>query len=389
MKLIKRFLTFDLPPQQSCFLWGARKTGKSTYLKNQFPNGIFIDLLHADVYQNYQREPHRLRQEVLANPTWRQIILDEVQKIPALLDEVHGLIESQRDLQFILCGSSSRRLRTTGANLLGGRGWRYLFMPLCYPELQTLSPSLDWKRILNNGLIPSHYQSNHAQKSLASYLFDYVLTEVQWEANVRKKDHFARFLDMLGFSQGEMVNYSNIARDCGMDGKTVKSYFEILEEMYLVYMLPPYRHRVKRQIIQEKPKFYWFDTGIANYLRRYSFSEMRGSEAGRSFEHYLFLELKAYQTLTEKRDSLFYWRTKDGHEVDFIFQDQAWEVKMSANIQAQHISNLVHLASEQVMNLNIISLETRKRRIQSGTQEITVWPVQEFLDQLWSGEIWK
>jgi predicted AAA+ superfamily ATPase len=382
---IKRFLSLSLPKEQSCFLWGARKTGKSTFLKEHFPEATYIDLLQADVFQTYLRTPHYLRQEIAALSLKSSIIIDEVQKVPALLDEVHSLIESQKGLQFILCGSSARRLKSSGANLLGGRAWRYMFVPFCYPELKTL----EWNRIFNHGLIPSHYFSEFPQKSLASYLFDYLITEVQFEANLRKRDSFARFLEVLGFCHGEMINYSNIARDCGVDSKTVRTYFEILEDMYLGYFLHPYQARINRQTIQETPKFYLFDTGIANYLKRYEFREMRGEEAGKCFEHYVFLELMAYKLLTEKRDPINYWRTKEGYEVDFIVQDQAFEVKISSPIEKRHLKGLLLFGENYGAKLNVISLEPRKRIMKIDNQEVTVWPVQEFLDDLWTSHIWK
>ena len=381
---IQRCLKLDLPQGQSCFLWGARKTGKSTFLKENFPQATYIDLLKADVYQSYLRDPSRLRQEILANTLSSLIILDEVQKVPLLLDEVHWLIEAQKNLQFILCGSSARRLKSTGANLLGGRAWRYNFLPLCYPEMK----SLDWKRIFNHGLIPSHYLAEKPTKHFAAYLSDYLLTEVQFEAKLRNRDHFARFLETLGFCHGELINYSNIARDCGVDSKTVRSYFEILEDMYLGYILSPYRSRVSRQTIQEASKFYLFDTGIANYLRNYEFKDMRGAEAGKAFEHYIFLELMAYKLLTEKRDPLNFWRTKEGHEVDFIVQNQAIEVKISSSIEKRDLKGLLLFGEHYGAKLNIISFEPRKRLAIVDGQEVTLWPVQDFLDTLWAGEFW-
>jgi predicted AAA+ superfamily ATPase len=382
---LKRFLNLNLPDQQSCFLWGARKTGKSTFLKEQFQDAIYIDLLQADVFQSYLREPQRLRQELQNVTNERTIVLDEVQKVPLLLDEVHGLIEAKPNLQFILCGSSTRRLKAPGVNLLGGRAWRALFVPFCYPELKTL----DWSRIFNNGLIPSHYFSDSAKRSLAAYLYDYVLTEVQVEANLRKRDGFSRFLDILGFCHAEMLNYSNISRECGVDSKTVRTYFEILEDMYLGYFVYPYRLRSKRQTVQETPKFYLFDPGVASYLRRYTFNEMKGPEAGKAFEHYIFLELMAYKLLTNKRDVISYWRTKEGYEVDFIIQDMAFEVKITAPIQKSHLKGLLLFGMDHGAQLNVISLETRKRTMNIDNQTITIWPVQEFLQNLWGGELWK
>lgn len=385
VSIIKRFLSFSLPLGQSCFLWGARKTGKSTFLKSHFQESTYIDLLQADVYQTYLRSPHNLRQEIQARSSHPSlIIIDEVQKVPALLDEVHSLIESHKSLQFILCGSSARRLKSTGANLLGGRAWRYMFVPFCYPELK----ELNWDRIFNHGLVPSHYFSDFPQKNLASYLYDYLLTEVQFEANLRKRDSFARFLDALGFCHGEMLNFSNIARDCGVDGKTVRTYFEILEDMYLGYFLYPYRSRINRQTIQEVPKFYLFDTGIANYLKRYEYKEMKGEEAGKSFEHYIFLELMAYKLLMEKRDLIHYWRTKEGYEVDFVIQDQAFEVKISTPIEKKHLKGLLLFGEYYKAKLNVISLEQRKRVMKIDDQEVLIWPVQEFLQELWSNNIW-
>lgn len=382
---VKRHLALFLPEGQSCFLWGARQTGKSTFLKDNFPNSTYIDLLQADVYQTYLREPHYLRQEIAAHPSQSLVIIDEVQKVPLLLDEVHSLIESQKNLQFILCGSSARRLRSSGNNLLGGRAWSYMFVPFCYSELQTL----DWYRIFNHGLIPSHYFSEFPQKCLASYLFDYLITEVHFEANLRTRDSFAKFIEALGFCHGAMINYTNIARDCGVDKKTVKTYFEILEDMYLGYFLLPYQSRINRQTIQDTPKFYLFDTGIANYLKRYEFREMRDVRAGNSFEHYIFLELMAYKLLTEKRDPINYWRTKEGYEVDFIVQDYAFEVKISTPIEKRNLKGLLLFGENYGAKLNVISLEPRKRIMKIDNQEVTIWPVQEFLDELWAANIWK
>ena len=322
---VNRYLELALPKGQSCFLWGARKTGKSTFLKEKYPNAIYIDLLQADVFQGYLKEPERIRHEVIDFEDPTIIIIDEIQKVPALLDEVHGLIESKKNLQFILCGSSSRKLKYSGANLLGGRAWRYQFVPFCYPELK----ELDWEKIFNRGLIPEHYFSNHADKHIAAYVYDYLLTEVHYEANLRKRDTFAKFIDILGFSQGEVISFSNIARDCGIDHKTARTYFEILEDMYIGYFVHPYRKVSKRQTLQSMPKFYLFDTGVASYLKRYHFQELRGEEAGRAFEHYIFLELMAYKLLNGKREEITYWRTKEGYEVDFVIENWAIEVKIS------------------------------------------------------------
>jgi predicted AAA+ superfamily ATPase len=378
-----RYLKMDLPRGQSCFLWGARKAGKSTYLKKMFPKALYIDLLKADIFQHYLRSPEKLRHELQTIDTDRTIIIDEVQKVPALLDEIHFLIEEKKNLTFILCGSSSRKLRSTGANLLGGRAWRSMFLPLCYQELQ----ELNWKKIFNNGLIPSHYLSEDSDRNLSSYIYDYILTEVHLEANLRKKESFARFLDILGFAQGEMINFTNIARDCGIQAKTVRTYFEILEDMYLGYFIYPFRKQSKRQTISETPKFYLFDTGVASYLRRFEFKEMVGIESGKAFEHFIYLELKAYLLLNNKRDEITYWRTKEGVEVDFIVQNQAFEIKITNSIQDRHIKNLIVFGKEFDYTLNIVAFEPFKRVIEKNGLTITIWPVEEFLKELWNGNI--
>jgi predicted AAA+ superfamily ATPase len=383
---IKRFLNLNLPDNQSCVLWGARKTGKSTFLKKQFPNSLNINLLQADIFQKYFQNPSRLREELITKSYPQTVIIDEIQKVPLLLDEVHYLIEELRTVQFILCGSSVRKLKSTGANLLGGRAWRYLFQPLCYPETQTLN----WATIFNHGLIPDHYLAkNNVNKFLAAYIYDYILPEVQYEANIRQRDRFAKFLDVAAISNGEMIVYTNIARECGIDAKTVRTYFEIMEDMYLGYHLYPYRKKVKRQIITDTPKFYFFDTGVVNYLKKFRFHEMLGSDAGKAFEHYFFLELMAYKNLADKDDTVTYWRTKEGYEVDFIIQDNAFEIKITNNANQQHMTGLLQLSKEHDFKLHLICLETKKRVTMIHGKEITVWPIQEFLSELWSHHIWK
>lgn len=384
MPLIKRYLKLSLPKGQSCFLWGARKSGKSTYLHAKFKDALFIDLLEPRTFQQYLKNPSQLENEILAHPNKATIVIDEVQKIPALLDEIHRLIELYKYKQFILCGSSARRLKSTGANLLGGRAWRFLFLPLCYIELK----KLDWHKIFNNGLIPSHYLSKkNVEKSLASYLFDYILPEVQFEANLRKKENFAKFLDLLGFCNGELINYSNIARDVGIDSKTVRTYFEILVDMYLGYHIYPYNNRSNRQVISHMPKFYLFDVAIANYLKRYEYKEMVGEEAGRAFEHYILLELMAYKLLCDKRDDIYFWRTKEGYEVDFIFQNNAFEIKISTPIQKSNLKGLLEFSKENNHKLHVISIEPRKRVMRIEDKEIIIWPVEEFMEQLWKHQI--
>lgn len=381
---LNRILDLVLPNGQSAFLWGARKTGKTTFLHQSFPNAIFIDFLHSEVFAKYSLNPHYIRSEIIAIPEDKRngtvVVIDEVQKIPQILNEIHWMIENIKGVSFILCGSSSRKLKSSGANLLGGRAWRYQMFPFCYPELQ----ELDWNKIFNRGLIPEHYGSVFAAKSLSAYVFDYLINEVQLEANIRKREPFIRFLDVISLSNGEMINFTNIARDCGVNKATVKSYFEILEDMYIGYFLHPYAKRKNRQIITQIPKFYLFDTGVANYLAKYTFTGFQGYDAGKAFEHYVFLELKAYIVMHEIRDELFYYRDSDGNEVDFILKDQAFEVKIRQNISSKDIKGLLLFGREYSAKLNVICTADKKRVEIFGNQTVTIWPVQEFLEALWS-----
>jgi uncharacterized protein len=193
---------------------------------------------------------------------------------------------------------------------------------------------------------------------------------VQIEANIRKRDPFIKFLDVLSISHTEMINFTNIARDCGVNKATVKSYFEILEDMYIGYFLYPYSKRKNRQIITQIPKFYLFDTGVANYLAKYHFSDLRGSDAGKAFEHYIFLELKAYQIMSGSRDEITYYRDSQGNEVDFIFQDQAFEVKIRSNITARDIRGWLCSKAFISPNLDKIILFLQSQAFQRNSKDL-------------------
>lgn len=389
MAQFKRYFDLQLFEGHSHFLWGARKTGKSTFLKGHFPGSYYIDLLSYDQFQSFDKDPTALRDAIRALPQDKRnlpIIIDEVQKVPALLDEIHWIIENMKPVQFILCGSSVKKLKQTGANLLGGRAIRNHFLPLCYPELGRL----DWPKIINRGLLPSHYESALAKELLSSYIHDYILPEVHVEANLRSTQGFHRFLEALIFSQGELLNYNNISRDCGVDAKTVRAYFEILVDMYLGYFVYPYRSAQKRESVKEAPKFYLMDVGLSSFLKRYDFQTFQGSEAGRAFEHYVFLELKAYHVYKRLRDDIQFWRTRNGsHEVDFILKrgQVAIECKISQIPEKADFKGLLAFFDEGPSQLHMVCHSSLKRSVDYGGKKITVWPIQDFLEALWAGEI--
>lgn len=387
MEHFQRYLNLNLPKPYSSFLWGARKTGKSTYLKQTFPNSFYVNLLKPNDFRRYVNNPHYLREELLAAPKGilnYPIILDEVQKVPQLLNEVHWMIENIKGIQFILCGSSIRKVKQSSSNLLRGRAWRTMFMPLCFPELK----KLEWDKIMNRGLLPSHYLSSYAHKLLSSYVIDYLLLEAHIEASLRSSQGFSRFLDVLGFCQGELLNYSNISRNCGIDAKTIKTYFEILSDMHLGYFVYPFSKQVSRQIIKEVPKFYLMDTGLSHHLKKYKFTEFRGFDAGKAFEHYVLLELMAYKLLNNLDYNIHFWRTQDGiHEVDFVLNEGqiAIACKITLPITRRDLKSLLFFGSEHQAKLHAVTLESRKRLMTIDSQEVIIWPIEDFLNALWGG----
>lgn len=385
----KRLLKMELPPRQSAFLWGARKTGKSYYLKEHFSKSIRYDLLETDLYLKLAKEPHLLREEVLALSRASlkyPIIIDEIQKIPQLLDEVHWLIENT-EAKFILCGSSARKLKKVAANLLGGRAWRYSFYPLVFKEI----PEFNLLHALNSGLIPSHYLSSDIKRSLKAYIADYLTHEIQGEGVTRNLPAFARFLDSLAFGHGTLLNYSNIARECAIDAKTVKEYYQILIDTLLGYYVFPYQKRKNREIISSTPKFYLFDVGVVNALMKRSILTLEGPAAGEAFEHYIFMELIAYRGINNLDYEISFWRTKTGLEVDFILDEAkvAVEVKISKNPSKRDLKGLIAFQEEHSPKKAIVvCLVPRPRllKLENGS-DILMLPWQVFLEELWKGKI--
>lgn len=385
----KRYLKLKLPAGQSAFLWGARKTGKSYYLHKHFPDSVRYDLLQTDEYFRFLKQPHLLREEVVSldkEQLCKPIIIDEIQKIPALLNEVHWLIENT-DASFILCGSSARKLKREGVNLLGGRAWRFEFYPLAYPEI----PHFDLLHALQCGLIPSHYLATHWKKSLKAYVLDYLKEEIRAEGLTRNLAAFAQFLDVAGFSNGEMLNYANIARDCGIDAKTIKEYYQILVDTMLGYYLYPYKEKIKREDLVTTPKFYFFDVGLVNYMLKREIAELKGKDAGNAFEHYIFMELVAYKGLNDLDFDITFWRTSSGLEVDFILgnAEVAIEVKLSDNISKSDLHGLIKFQREyQPKQTIVVNTSPRKRTIFIDDQHtIDVLPWNIFLDLLWKGRL--
>lgn len=384
----KRILTMDFPVGQSVFLWGPRKTGKSTFLKARFPDSVYFDLLQSDLFLRWSADPASFREEVLALPEQKRvypIIIDEVQLIPGLLNEIHWLIENA-SVYFVLCGSSARKLRSTGANLLGGRAWRFSFFPLVYPEV----PELDLLQVFQRGLIPSHYTSTYPERTLSAYVQDYLYHEIQMEGLVRNLADFSRFLSNFAFSNGELTNFSAVARDCGVDAKTVKSYYQILVDTMLGYFVFPFSVSEGRDSLSSVPKFYLFDLGMAHFLAKKQITMLKGAEAGKALEHYLLTEMVAYRGLYEKRFDIRYWRTRSGLEVDFILGDAdvAIEVKITSHVQKTELKGLIAFLQEHPnVKPIVVSQDPRPRVIETPFGRIWVQPWRMFLEALWRQDI--
>ena len=381
---IRRVLKIELEAGQSAFLWGPRKTGKSTYLKQVFPQSIVYDFLKTDLALDLIRNPALMREQLLTNrkkAALSPVILDEVQKVPAVLDEVHWLIENA-GLNFILCGSSARKLVKGGANLLGGRAWRFEMFPFVFPEIK----QFDLLRALNQGLAPPHYLQRNYERSLRAYVRDYLKEEVFNEGLIRNIPAFSRFFEAMGYSHGELINYANIARDCGVDAKTVKEYFQILVDTLLGAYVPPYKKRQSRQVISKASKFYLFDVGIAGHLCKRRLVEERGEQFGKALEHFIFMELNAHRSYLDLHYEISFWRTKAGLEVDFILGDGeiAIEVKGAGHIHKTDLRAMQAFYDEFRPKLGIVvSNEKYERKI----GDIFVLPWQNFLDRLWGGEL--
>jgi len=374
-KIIKRLIDIKLPPGKSAFLWGPRKVGKTYWITHHLKKTKTIDLLKTDVFSEYASNPSLLR-ERLADIKGL-IVIDEIQKIPALLNEIHWLIEN-KGLSFLLTGSSARKLKRGAANLLGGRAWRRTMTPLSYKEVS----GFHLEKVMTSGLLPPHFLSDHPIEELRAYVSDYLKEEIAAEALTQNIPAFNEFLRIAAITSSELINYTNIARETGISQRIVRTYFNILEDTYLGFRIQPWRKSQNRRMITTE-KFYLFDVGVANYLARRE-PKIGSSEFGKSFEHYILMELRAYQAYKNPELPITYWRTSTGREVDFILGDKelAIEIKGSSKIHSGDISSLKALINDgPIKKCVVVCLEKEPRRIHPS---IEVLPWETFLERLWS-----
>lgn len=369
----------NLIKRKSVFLFGPRQTGKSYYLKQNFKKALYYDLLKTDVFFRLSAKPSIIREEILAATNFDVIVIDEIQKIPSILDEVHYLIE-EHDLIFILTGSSARKLKRGSANMLGGRALIRNLFPLVSKEI----PNFDLLRVLNFGSLPPIYSSPDPFEDLEAYVGTYLKEEIQAEGLVRKLEHFSKFLNLSALCDAQMLNFSSIGSDLGMPAKTIREYFRILEDTLIGSLLEPYTKTIKRKAVSTA-KFYFFDIGVSNVLAGRHQITAKTELFGKAFEHFIFLELKAYLHYTKDRRPLTYWRSKSGFEVDFLVGDEiAIEVKGTEMVSQKHTKGLNKLSEDVTLKQKIIvSLDPRERLL----DDIVVYPYREFLTQLWNHQL--
>lgn len=377
--LIKRIQQLNVPADKSAFLWGPRKTGKSTLIRQQFAQAFFIDLLDYDLYLSLSQKPTLLRQFVEAQQSGT-IVIDEIQKIPHLMDEIHWLIES-RGYQFIMSGSSARKFRREGTNLLGGRAWRYELYPLVTRELE----NFDLDEVLLTGLIPAHHLSPDSSRDRRAYVNDYLKEEIQMEALTRNLPAFSRFLHSAALTNGMLLNYSNAAREAGVSVKTIRQYYQILEDTLIGRQLLPWRRSKKRRLI-ETAKFFFFDTGIVSILLGQLRLIPGTSEYGRAFEHFLLQECWAYSHYSGLEFPLSFWRSASGAEVDLIIGDAEVILEIKSATRAPERTKGLHLFRQEhcCHKCFIVSRDPLPRKLDNG---ITILPWQHFCKMLWAGEI--
>ena len=378
--MYKRIFDIENKLDEGMFLFGARQTGKSTLLKERFKGAIYYDLLNPSVRRAFKLNPNSLWEALQDKPAGTLVIVDEIQKVPELLDVVHSLMV-EKGLFFILSGSSSRKLKRSGANTLGGRAIPETLYPLVWPEVTDFQ--ID--RAVQNGMIPRHYMVEDATKRLSGYVRVYLDEEIREEGEVRELAAFERFMEVAAICDGEMLNYSNIASDCGVSAKTVKSYFQILYDTLIGYEIPAFRKEIKRKVVQAA-RFYYFDVGLANYLMGRHNLKRGTDDYGHAFEHYVIQEIIAYKGYNDKRDNISYWHTYDKKEVDIVIGDAkvAIEIKSTEHVETKHKKGLKAFCEEYPeCRLLLVSLDPITRK--SGDIELIY--VLDFLKMLWGGEI--
>ncbi|GJM06732.1 MAG: ATPase [marine bacterium B5-7] len=370
---------FKPPERTSYFLFGPRGTGKSTLMAALYPDALLINLLLPDTRRPYLAKPDRLLDVVRAQPEGKTIVIDEVQKIPELLSLVHVLIEEKQQWQFVLTGSSARKLKREGVNLLGGRALDKHLHPFMASEL---GEGFDLQQALNSGLLPLAVASDTVQETLSAYVTLYLEEEVKAEGFIRDIEPFSHFLEVLSFSHGSLLNLSHVARECRLKRATVDNWLSIAEDLLIAFRLPVFSRRAKR-ILTTQLKFYYFDSGVYQILRPRSVIDSRSEVGGAALEGLVAQHLRAWIDYSHAKHKLYYWRTKSGVEVDFIVYGEkglwAIEVKYSGYVDSKDLRGLKNFKEDYPESTPIMLYQGDERILRDG---ILCMPCDEFLKQL-------
>jgi uncharacterized protein len=368
----------DFTDKKSLFLFGPRATGKTSLIKRQLSDRAFkIDLLKSQNYLPLSQQPSDLESMIAAQEK-DLIVIDEIQKIPALLDEVHRLIEEKK-IRFLLTGSSARKLKRHDANMLGGRASQTSLFPLTWHEISQAT-DFDLERYLRFGSLPRVYLAEDPVEELSDYVDVYLKEEIMAEAAVRNLPAFSRFLKLAALSSGEQLNYANIAGDVGLSAKTIRSYFEILDDTLLGFELPVWRSGKNRKAVATS-KHYLFDCGVMHALSGTKYLDRNSDLYGRSFEHFILNEVRAYRSYARKRWDLSYWRTHDGDEVDLVIDDRiAIEFKSTRHVTGNDLKGLRKIRDEATWEKLIIVSQDPISKLADNILSLD-W--QSFLGRLW------
>jgi uncharacterized protein len=375
MEIQRQLQIAPLLAKKSFFLFGPRATGKTTLIRQQLAKtATIIDLLDSRYFLRLSSAPQDLESFIDANPA-DVIVIDEIQRIPDLLNEIHRLIEG-RKLTFLLTGSSARKLRRGKANLLAGRVWDAKMFPLIYREI----PEFDLDRYLLYGGLPAVYLSDYPQEELDAYVNTYLKEEILAEGLIRRLPPFSRFLKTVALANGEMINFTKLGNDCQVPPSTVREYMAVLEDTLIGFLLPAWAESKKRKAIKAG-KFYFFDPGVTHVLAGTEALDRNSDLYGRSFEQFICMELRAYLSYQRQKLPLAYWRSKNGHEVDFLLGTRtAIEVKASKKVTSNDFKGLKYLKEERVFRTFVL---VSQDPISSLTDGILALPWQKFLDDLW------
>ena len=367
--------------EKSSFLFGPRATGKSTLIERQLGDALVIDLLSGESYLPLSQNPSELVAMVEARPE-ALVVIDEVQKLPLLLDEVHRLIQ-KKGRRFLLTGSSARKLKRNNANMLGGRATQAMLLGLTWHELAD-AQKFDLERVLMLGSLPRVYLSTNPYEELIDYITLYLKEEIQLEAEVRNLPAFHRFLRLAAQGSGELLNYTNVASDVGLSGKTIKDYFDILDDTLIGYRLEPWRFGKSRKATATA-KHYLFDCGVVHALTGTRQLDRNSNLYGRAFEHFILNEVRCYNAYRRRHWELTFWRTKHGDEVDLVIDDRlAIEIKSSVRTSERDTKGLVKIAEEGTWQRRVLVSQDPTERKYDGDLWLLPWTT--FFKQLWAGE---